>query len=303
MRRIKMINGRSFGIAEFIMVFSIIMLAAGCGARKKAAEKEDVIPVRVVKIKLQDIKETLDYVGNIHAQEEAIIYSRVAGKVIEKLKEDGSSVNKGDVIAYIDRDEVGFQFEKAPVESPLAGIIGRFYADKGENVTPQTAIAMVVDMDRVEIVLDIPEKYLSRVSLKESAEIAVDAYPEEKFTGEVSKISPIVDLETRAAPIEITADNPGHRLKSGMFADVNLIIGERKAVPVILKEAVMGRGQDSYVYVVKGDKAVLRNIALGIRQGPYYEVKEGLKEGDAVVIMGQQRLYEGAPVRVEEESL
>ncbi|MBC8436308.1 MAG: efflux RND transporter periplasmic adaptor subunit [Candidatus Omnitrophica bacterium] len=189
------------------------------------------------------------------------------------------------------------------MESPLTGIIGRFYVDKGENVTPQTPIAMVVEMDKVEIILDVPEKYLSRVSLEELAEIKVDAYPEGKFTGKVSKISPIVDLETRTTPIEITVNNPGHRLKSGMFADVNLVIDERKAVPAILKEAVMGRKPNLYVYVIKAGKAVSRNISLGIRQGPYYEVKEGLDEGDLVVVMGQQRLYEGAPVRVEEENL
>lgn len=294
--------GRDSKVTGFIAALFIMLLVSGCGRREGAVEKEDIIPVKVVRIKLQDIKETLDYVGNIRAQEEAIIYPRVAGKIIEKLKEDGSQVKKEDIIAYIDRDEVGFQFEKAPIESPLTGIIGRFYVDKGENVTPQTPIAMVVDMDMIEIILDIPEKYLSRVSLKEQAEISVDAYPDEKFIGRVSKISPIVDLDTRTAPIEIAVDNPDHRLKSGMFADVRLVIDERKAVPVILKEAVMGREPNLYVYVIEGDKAVLRNISLGIRQGPYYEVKEGLEQGDLAVIMGQQRLYEGAPVRLEEEN-
>lgn len=296
-----MINRRHCKRIKFITAVLIMLLASGCGRPDMAVEKEEAIPVKVEKTKLQDIKEALDYVGNIQAQEEAIIYPRVAGKIIEKLKEDGSSVKKDDVIAYIDRDEVGFQFEKAPVESPLTGIIGRFYVDKGENVTPQTPIAMVVDMDRVEIILDIPEKYLSRVSLEESAEIKVDAYPEGKFSGKVSKVSPIVDLETRTTPVEITVDNPGHRLQSGMFADVSLIINERKAVPVILKEAVMGREPNRYVYVIEGNKAVSRKVSLGIRQGPYYEVRAGLKEGDPVVIMGQQRLYEGASVMVEGE--
>ncbi|MFH0763153.1 MAG: efflux RND transporter periplasmic adaptor subunit [Candidatus Omnitrophota bacterium] len=299
-----MITRRSPKSIGFMAALSMMLLVAACGRRADVAvEQEDVIPVKVVKIDPQDIRETLDYVGDIRAEEEAVIYPRASGKIIDKLKEDGSRVQKGDIIAYIDRDEVGFKFEKAPVESPLSGIIGRFYVDKGENVTPQTPIAMVVDMDRVEIILDIPEKYFSRIFLSAAAEVEVDAYPQEEFSGRVSKISPVIDLETRTVPVEITLDNPGHRLKSGMFADVSLIIGERKAVPVILKEAVMGREPDYYVYVVEGGRAVLRDVSLGIRQGPYYEVREGLKEGDSVVVMGQQRLYEGAPVRVEEQSL
>lgn len=289
-----------FGALSLTMAFIIL---AGCQRKERMkSEALQAIPVKVTPVELRDISQTLDYVGNIKAQDEAVVYPKVSGKIIEKVKQGGDAVNKGQVIAYIDRDEVGLKFEQSPVESPLSGLIGRVYVDIGENVNPQTPIALVVQMDRVKIDLDIPEKYLPRVSLGQIAQISVDAWPEEKFAGEVSRISPVVDLDTRTAPVEITIDNPGHRLKSGMFARVKLIIQERKNVPVILKEAIMGREPDLYVYVVEEKKAVLKKITLGIRQGPYFEVKEGLKEGDLVVIMGQQRLKDGAPVSAEEEN-
>jgi RND family efflux transporter MFP subunit len=173
--------------------------------------------------------------------------------------------------------------------------------DIGENVTAQTPIALVVDMDKVKIDLDIPEKYLPRVSQGLEAKVNVDAYPEEEFSGRVTKIRPVVDLTTRSAPIEITVDNPEHRLKSGMFAKVRLILATHKNVPVILKEAVIGKEPDLYVYVVENNQAILKKITLGIRQGPHYQVREGLKEGDLVVIMGQQRLQDKALVSVEIE--
>jgi membrane fusion protein (multidrug efflux system) len=186
------------------------------------------------------------------------------------------------------------------VESSLTGVVGRVYVDIGQNVNNLTPVALVVNMDKVKIDLDVPEKYLSKVSLGQKAKIKVDAYPEENFVGEVTKISPVVDLINRAAPIEITVDNPGHLLKSGMFAKVSLVIQERKGVPIILKEAIIGREPELYAYVIENKKAALRKISLGIRQGPYYEVTGGLKAGDLVVIMGQQRLYEGAAVEAEE---
>lgn len=291
-------------ILGVIILVIVIIIVGRIVSSKKGARTisiEEAIPVKVMKVELKTIKNTLDYVGDIKAQDEAAIYPKVSGKIIEKLKEDGSSVNKGDTIAYIDRDEVGFKFEKAPVESPLTGIIGRFYVDKGVSVTPQTPIALVVDMDKVKIDLDVPEKYLPQVSLGQSAQISVDAYPEEGFSGLVTKVSPVIDLETRSAPIEITVDNPQHRLKSGMFAKVRLILAEHKNVPVILKEAVMGKEPDLYVYVVKDNRAVLRKVNLGLREGPYYQVLDGLKEGNLVVIMGQQRLKDNAPVSVEIE--
>jgi len=262
---------------------------------------QENIPVQVSKVVLKEINDTLDYVGNIKAKDEAIVYPKVSGKIIEKVKEDGKPVDKGEVIAYIDRDEVGLKFEKAPVESPLTGIIGRVYVDIGSNVTAQTAVALVIDLRKVKIDLEIPEKYLPQVSLGQKAKVNVDAYPREEFIGEVTKISPVVDLTTRAAPIKITVDNPDYRLKSGMFAKVKLTLQQRKNVPVILKEAIIGKEPNQYVYVAEDKKAVLKRITVGVRQGPYFEVRDGLKEGDLVVIMGQQRLYEGATVIPEEQ--
>lgn len=287
-----------------INLFLIFMLCffciAGCGKGKDIAKKEEAIPVKVVKIELKNIQNSLDYVGDIKAQDEAKVYPKVNGKIIEKLANDGDAVKKGDVIAYVDRDEVGFKFEKAPVESPLTGIIGRVYVDKGATVTAQTAIALVVDMDKVKVNLNIPEEYLSRIAIGESVEITLSAYPEEKFFGKVSLISPVLDLETRTAPVEISIANSGYRLKSGMFVQARLILEEHKNVPVIAKEAVMGKAPDFYVYVISENLARQKNVKLGIRQGADYEVVEGLKEGDLVVVMGQQKLSDGASVIAEQ---
>jgi len=278
-----------------------LLLIFGCQPKQEREETAQVIPVKVLKVKLQELSESLEYTGNIKAQDEAVVYPKVSGKIIEKVKVDGSAINKGETIAYIDRDEVGLTFEKAPVDSPLTGIVGRVYVDIGENVTIQTPVALVVDMDKVKIDLAIPEKYLPRLSGGLEAQINVDAYPEEVFSGRVTKISPIVDLTTRAAPIEITVDNPQHRLKSGMFAKVRLILEEHKNIPVILKEAIIGKEPNLYVYVIENNQAILKKITLGLRQGPYFEVRDGLRQGDLVVIMGQQRLKDNAKVNVEIE--
>ena len=294
------IQNFTFWIVILIFTLYTLHFLTGCGKRGKS-EKEEAIPVKAIKVELRDIRKTLDYVGDIKGQDEAMVYPKVNGKIIEKIKDEGAIVNKGDIIAYIDRDEVGFQFEKAPVESPLTGIMGRVYVDIGTSVTPLTAVALVVDMDNVKVDLDIPEEYLSKVALGQSAEISLQAYPDEMFIGTISKISPVLDLETRTAPIEIVIPNSDHRLKSGMFAKVRLILEEQKNVPIILKESLIGKEPNLYVYVVEDNKAILKNITLGIRQGPYYQVKAGLKEGDLVVIMGQQRLKDNAKVNVEIE--
>lgn len=289
--------GKIFAI---ILVLSVSIIS-GCGkAPAMIAKKDNAIPVKIMKVALEDLDKALEYVGNIKGRDEAVVYPKVSGKIIEKVKEDGSPISKGEVIAYIDRDEVGLKFEKAPVESPLTGAVGRVYVDIGSSVTPQTAIALVADMTEAQINLDIPEKYLPHVSAGQDAEIMVDAYPGEKFIGKVTRISPVVDLATRAAPVEIMIDNKDNRLQSGMFAKVRLIIEKIIKAPVVIREAVIGRDPDTYVYVVVNNKAVLRKVRFGVRQGPYVQATEGLAAGEAVVVMGQQRLRDGADVVTEE---
>ena len=285
---------------KILTMICCVVLLSGCTPGKLKDKPQEAIPVKVDKVKLQELSESLDYSGDIKAQDEAVIYPKVSGKIIEKVKEDGALINKGDPICYVDRDEVGLKFQKAPVESTLTGILGRVYVDIGENVAANTPVALVVSVDKVKIGLDIPERYLPKITLGQQAQISVDSWPDEKFTGSVTKISPVIDLSTRTAPVEITAQNKEYRLKSGMFAKVRLVIETRNNVPVILKEAIMGHDPDNYVFVVQGKKAVFKKINLGIRQGPYFEVRQGLAEGDAVVIMGQQLLSDGSSVEPEE---
>lgn len=281
-----------------MLIFCSTFLLSGC--KGGPGKKEEAIPVRIMKARAEDVSKTLEYVGDIKGQDEAIVYPKVSGKIVEKIRNEGDAVAKGDIIAYIDRDEVGLKFEKAPVESPLTGTVGRIYVDKGSSVAVTTPIALVADMAKAEIDLNVPEGYLPRISLGQRAIIEVDAYPGEKFFGSVVMISPVVDLQTRTAPIEILIDNPRSRLQSGMFGKVDLIIEEHKNNPVIMKEAVIGRVPPVYVYVVEDGRAHLREVALGVRRGAFVEVLEGLNAGDAVVVMGQQKLKDGALVAAEE---
>lgn len=294
------------GVYLFAAAMSVGFLS-GCVQKKQAVSQgSQVIPVRAEKVKVVDINRKLEYIGSVKAQDEILVYSKVTGKVMEKVKDEGMAVEKGEVIAYIDRDEVGLKFEKAPVESPVSGVVGRMYVDIGSSILPggatvfsQTPIALVVNMDKVKINLDIPEIYLPKIFLGQEASVNVDAYPQEEFKGMISQISPVVNLENRAAPVEISIDNKEHLLKSGMFVEVVLVIEKRPQVPVILKEAIIGKDPDTYAYVIEDEKASLRKIALGINDGPLFEVTAGLKSGELVVIVGQQRLYDGAQVAVE----
>ncbi len=294
---------RTIGFAFlFLLVligFRVWQRIAATAVEEKAPSSE-AVPVKIMTVQPQTLKRALEYIGNVRAQEEAVIYSKVSGKVLEKVREEGSPVQKGEPLAFVDRDEVGLTFERAPVESTLTGVVGHVYVDIGTNVTPSIPIALVVDMSRVRIAVGIPEIYIPNILLGQPAEIAVDAYPDKGFTGQVSKISPVVDTATRTSLLEITVDNPGHELKPGMFARVRLVVQESRDAAAIPQEAIIGREPEQYAFIVENNKAVLRKLVLGLREGPLAEVTEGIKIGDQVVVMGQQRLADGTQVLPEE---
>ncbi len=297
------VNGK---IACSMIAFLVLLCGLsvyGCGKKQQSApavKEPEKVPVRTQKVALKDMQEVFEYVANIKAFEEAAVYPKVPGTIIEKVKADGDIVAKGDPIVMIDRDEVGLSFEKAPVDSPMNGVVGKVMVDIGTRVTAQTPVALIVDMDRIRVYLDVPEKYLPRITSGMRADITVEAYPEESFAGDIIRVSPIVDVDTRTGRVEIHVDNSGHKLYSGMYAKVKVVTKEHKKAAAVLKEAVLGKDPDFYVYIIKDGKAAMRDVKLGVRQGPYFQVTEGLSPGDSVVVMGQQRLNEGAPVLMEE---
>jgi membrane fusion protein (multidrug efflux system) len=127
----------------------------------------------------------------------------------------------------------------------------------------------------------------------------MDALPGEIFQGKITRVIPEINPVSRNFDVEVEIPNPHLRLKSGMFANICLLVGQKVAVNVsrdiLITDQVTGV---SYVFVVEGDQAVRRRLTLGERSGFLIEVLEGLKEGEDLVIKGQNRLQHGSKVNV-----
>ena len=285
-----------------LVLFSVICLLSsviGCGKIKKPI-KESAIPVGVMEVVKGDLEEIIFYLGDIKAQEQIEVYSKVNGKLLENVVKEGQKISRGDVIAYIDRDEIGFQFEKAPVTSPIEGIVGSVYLDRGTSVSPQIAVAKIVDMDVVKIRINVTERDLPKVKEGQLAKVRVDAYPDEIFKGFVERISPVVDIGSRTAVAEVEIANPDYKLKPGMFGRVSIVVRERKSVLFILRDSVVrgDGGKLSYVFAIEGNGVSKRKVDLGLKEDLRFEVTDGLKEGELVVVTGEEYLKDGSIVEI-----
>ena len=190
------------------------------------------------------------------------------------------------------------------IRAPFSGFITARFVDEGVQVytTPKTDILKLTDVGQVKIEASVPERYYQRIKIGTKAQIKIDALPGEIFPGRVSRIIPEVNQVTRNFKVEIDIPNPHLRLKSGMFANVVLSVGEKETLAVtrdvLIVDQVTGI---SYAFVIAGDQAEQRKLALGERSGVLIEVLDGLKEGEKLVIKGQSRLKAGSKVRIVAE--
>jgi len=255
------------------------------------------IVVKVMPVKKEDFTLTFDYVGSLKAKDEASVFSKVTGKLLEYAVNEGDSVQKGQTVASIDRDETGLKFELAKVESPISGVVGRILLDRGTNIAPNTTVlAIIVDMDAMIVRLNIPEQEIPYMKRDLRAIIKVDAYPDEEFQGQVSRVSEIVDPQTRTLPIEISIPNKEHRLKSGMFARIKIIAATLKDVLVLNQDTIVQELGEKFVFVVENNIANKQKVQIGRRDNGKLEVLDGIREGETIIVFGQQGLKDGASV-------
>ena len=270
---------------------------------KRVVEKTTV---KVDAVKREDMDFILSYVGSLKAKDEAYIFSKASGKFSAYLANEGDKVEKDQLIALVERDESGLKYESAKVSSPISGIVGRTFLDKGANVIaegqgPQaTPLAIIVNTDKMLVRLGVSEADIPYMQKGLKAFLKFDAYPTEEFQGEVSKVSELVDAATRTLPVEITIPNPDNRLKSGMFARIDIFAGKRQAALVVAQDALVKEDSSAYVYVVENSLARKIKVRPGIYQDGKVEIAEGLGENQKVIIFGHQGLKDGAEINIVE---
>ena len=281
-------------LSLFLLAASLPLWCA-CGKKPDAAARLDTFPVKTVPAQRRDLEETILLVGSIKAKYEATLFSRVPGKLKENLLKEGEAVSKGQAVALVERDEVGVRFEPAPVPSTLNGTLARVFLDRGENVTLQTPVALVVDASESIVRAEVPERYAARARLGQAVRVRVEAYPDRIFAGRVSRVSPVVDPSTRSTLIEAKLNNASGGLRSGMFGEVTLITGSSAGVLAVPKEAL---ADAAVVFVVQDGKALKRNVELGLQGDRFVEIRRGVQAGDQVAVFGLYGLKDGSSVEV-----
>ena len=196
------------------------------------------------------------------------------------------------------QSEIRARFEKSTVLAPFEGVAGLRQVSPGAYVKAGQDIARLEGIGTLKLDFRVPELYLGRIRTQQETVVLVDAYAGESFRGEIYAIEPAVDEQTRSVLLRARVPNPGVRLKPGMFARVVLVLETRENALIVPEQALVPMGNESFVYRLAVGKAARTKIELGLRRPGEVEVRSGLGAGDAIIVDGQLRLRDGAPVTV-----
>jgi len=281
-------------------------LANPSGETGEASSVVQVYAVNTMPAASGQIRDYLALSGDIISSSIVDTYSDAAGKISRLYVSVGSTVKKGDPVAAVDPSRPGMEFVASVVRAPVAGTVIALPAQVGMTVSQAVPLARISGGAGLETRLYVAERFISKVRANQPCEISLDAYPGEVFRGSITELSPTVDTTSRTMEIRVGVENPGDRLKAGMFAKVRIITETKEGVVKIPASAVVNRFGEQYVFSVdktdpQASVARKRVIVPGIVIDGVMEVRQGIAPDEEIVVRGQTLLEEGSRVNVIEQ--
>ncbi len=184
------------------------------------------------------------------------------------------------------------------IRAPFAGRISGKPMQVGSYASAGTGVARLVGPSGLYFDGNVPEAVVARVSIGAPVTVTVDALGGKSFTGSVVAVNPQASPVARQFGLRIQFSGDMASLKPGMFARGMLQLGVARNATVIPADAVLRDGEVTYVFLAEGSKAKRAEVKTGIQSGQMMQVS-GLSIGSQVVKIGQNKLYDGCPVKLE----
>lgn len=189
--------------------------------------------------------------------------------------------------------------------SPLSGIILQRLTEPGNLLRPGDELLKIGDFSRIKVAVPVSELELSKVRVGQPVQVRLDAFPEQSFSGSVTRISPAADPQARLIPVELAIPNTNGRLGSGLLARVSFATENRESI--LVPASAFGKdspkaGRQAQLFLVTGEgkqaKVQARSVTLGQSRDGKVEILAGLEPGEKFVANSSKPLKDGDTVRL-----
>ncbi len=298
----------------------IIVLAGFFYLRNRDASNSAQPNYETARVQRGNIEIKVLSTGTIEPYTRVEVSSSVSGRIDRVEVDEGDIVREGDILAWISSEdrialldaarsglesaqkeghpeavkEAEMAYEIAdrackpvPLTNSISGEVINRSCEAGQNVSTQSILFVIAD--RLVATVEVDEADIGNIELGQETWIVLDAFPDERLRGKVSKISregrlvsDVVVYDVMVNPLKVP-----RRWASGMTANVEFVVEKKDSVLIIPKSAVkQGRGEN-FVVVLEEEPAP-RRIETGVTDGRVVEVTQGLKEGEKVILSGME---------------
>ncbi len=206
----------------------------------------------------------------------------------------------------IAKNSYQFLLDNTQLKAPFSGIIsgkyfedGEFYSGAPIPAVGKPAIVSIVQINQLKALVGISSNYFPMVGVGMKANIKSELYPDMNFNGQILKIYPTIDNATKTFITEVVIQNDNLKLRPGMFAKIQLNLGQGNAILVPNIALIKQTGtNDMYLFVNKNNIAIKTPVKTGRMFDDKIEIIDGVKEGDEIVIVGQNKLENQTQISV-----
>ena len=198
---------------------------------------------------------------------------------------------------------------KKNLKAPFSGRVGIVMINPGQFVNPGDKLLTLQTLDPIFVDFNLPQSNAAQIQVGQEIVVTTDAFKDVSFTGKVTAVSPKVDANTRNIQIEAQLANPDKKILPGMFANVNIKLGDEVKLLTLPQTSVTYNPYGSTVFIAKptGKKdkqgkptleAQQVFVTTGPTRGDQVAILKGIDEGATVVTSGQLKLKNGTPLIV-----
>ncbi len=321
-----------------IIVSGLAVIALGLWFFLAEEEVQEVTTFTVKSINASgsSASSILDASGYVVPRRRATVSSKITGKVLEVLVEEGMYVEKGQLLAQLDdstykadleyaksqlkQAQIAFKSTSAliegkfasPDEAPFSGVVVYKAAQPGEMISPvsagggftATGICTIVDMDSLEIEVDVNEAFINRVEAGQPVVANLNAYPKWDIPAEVIAIIPTADRNKATVRVRIGFLEKDERVLPDMGIRVSFLqkmvetTTVKKEGVVVPNAAVLNEGDESYVILVKNGRIEIKQVEVAEETSNYSRIVKGVRAGDQVVASYDEELENNQKVSI-----
>lgn len=192
------------------------------------------------------------------------------------------------------------QLANGVITAPFSGIVTARYTDAGGMASPAAPLFNLAKSGKMQVKVSIPEKDLGKIRLGLSAKVTSTAFPDKSFPAKISEIAPSVDPQTRQLAMKLDLLGGHSTLKLGMFVTAEVSCSTHSGV-ILPSKSIIADGPDSVIFVASGKTAKKVIVDLGARYGDQVEIRSGVKQGDAIILAGNNLVKDGDPITLKNQ--